>query len=234
MSRVIAMLHPTLQTRITELIDLCEKKGIKIEVTECVRTSAEQDALYAKGRTAPGSIVTNAKGSNYSSMHQWGVAFDYIIKQDVDGDGDIDINDLYSHKLMNVVGRLGKSIGLEWGGDWKSIVDKPHFQLPDWGSTPKKLKVMYGTPEKFMATWNKKETKKKDPYNKNLKKKMKTTANLRMRTSADTKTTSNIICTIPKGTTVSCTGYYVLTKGVKWLQVRYNNKIGYSCSSYLK
>ena len=25
-------------------------------------------------------------------------------------------------------GAIGKSMGFEWGGDWKSFVDKPHFQ----------------------------------------------------------------------------------------------------------
>jgi hypothetical protein len=37
-------------------------------------------------------------------------------------------------------------------------VDKPHFQLPDWGSGPSKLKKLYGTPEKFMASWPKAAT----------------------------------------------------------------------------
>ena len=64
----IKALHPDLQKKYAQLIKLCSKKGITIGVAECLRTKAEQDALYAKGRTAPGKIVTNAKGSNYSSM----------------------------------------------------------------------------------------------------------------------------------------------------------------------
>ena len=44
-----------------------------------IRSKAEQDALYAQGRTKKGSIVTNAKGSDYSSQHQWGIAFDIAI-----------------------------------------------------------------------------------------------------------------------------------------------------------
>ena len=33
------------------------------------------------------------------------------------------------------VGALGTDIGLEWGGNWKSIQDEPHFQLrPRWAS----------------------------------------------------------------------------------------------------
>ncbi len=30
---------------------------------------------------------------------------------------------------INPVGSIGKGLGLEWGGDFSSFVDKPHFQL---------------------------------------------------------------------------------------------------------
>lgn len=152
--RDINALHPQLIEKVYQLIDICDKSGVTIGISECVRTVAEQDALYAKGRTAPGSIVTNAKGSNYSSMHQWGVAFDFYLKMDVDGDGQTS-DDAYNNatKLFDKVGALGKTIGLEWGGDWKRPVDKCHFQLPDWGSTASKLKSTYGTPDAFMKTW---------------------------------------------------------------------------------
>ena len=226
--RDVTKTHPELQKKIKELISLCMKNGIKIKITECVRTVQEQNALYAKGRTAPGSIVTNCKGTSYASPHQWGIAFDFAIYQDVDSDGDIDISDLYNHKLMNVVGKLGQSIGLEWGGSWKSFVDKPHFQLPDWGSTTKKLRSMYKTPEEFMATWsNKKDEEKKNKH-------LSTTANLRMRTTPDTSTNKNIICTIPKGKKVAYLGQNVMVNKTKWLKVRYNGKDGYCCNKYLK
>jgi peptidoglycan L-alanyl-D-glutamate endopeptidase CwlK len=147
MSRNISDLHPRLQTLANKLKSQCESQGLKIGIGECFRTVAEQDALYAKGRTTSGSIVTNAKGSSYSSMHMWGVAFDIYRN---DGKGAYYNDD----KFFQKVGAIGKKLGLEWGGDWKSIVDLPHFQLPDWGSTPTKLKSKYGTPDKFKATWS--------------------------------------------------------------------------------
>ena len=55
------------------------------------------------------------------------------------------------------VGAIGVSIGLEWGGNWKSIVDKPHFQLPDWGSSTSGIKKEFKTPEEFMKTWKEEE-----------------------------------------------------------------------------
>ena len=68
--RDIKALHPDLQEKIALLQKKCVAAGITIGIGECLRTKAEQDALYAKGRTKPGKIVTNAKGSSYSSMHQ--------------------------------------------------------------------------------------------------------------------------------------------------------------------
>lgn len=148
MGRDISLLHPRLQSKVYQLIRLAEKNGYKIGIAETFRTVAEQDALYAKGRTVAGAKVTNAKGSTYSSMHQWGVAFDFYRN---DGKGAYANNDGFFQKI----GALGKSIGLEWGGDWKSIVDLPHFQLPDWGSTTTQLKKQYGNPDKFKASWSK-------------------------------------------------------------------------------
>ena len=146
MARDITKLHPTLQAKIKQLQDACTKAGLKIGIGECTRTIAEQDALYAQGRTKPGNKVTNAKGSSYSSMHQWGVAFDFYRN---DGKGTYEDKD----KFFSKVGKIGVGLGLEWGGNWKSPVDKPHFQLPDWGSTPAKLKSTYKTPTAFKKTW---------------------------------------------------------------------------------
>lgn len=155
----IADLHPRLQAKLSELQTLCSNNGITIKIGECLRTVAEQDALYAKGRTTTGSIVTNAKGSSYSSQHQWGIAADFYLHMDVDGDG-LTSDDAFNNVtgLFDKVGSLAKSIGLGWGGDWKSPVDKPHLYLPDWGSTTKSLKEKYKTPEKFIATWGNSNT----------------------------------------------------------------------------
>jgi peptidoglycan L-alanyl-D-glutamate endopeptidase CwlK len=154
--RDIKQCHPKLQKLAKKLIKKCAAQGIKIKIGECLRSIGEQDALYAKGRTiAPiGHTVTNARGCTYSSMHQWGIAFDFYLDMDVDKDGkksDDAFND--DTRLFEKVGEIGKKIGLEWGGGWTSIKDRPHFQLPDWGSTPYKLKLRYGYPDKFIKTW---------------------------------------------------------------------------------
>ena len=173
--RNINELHPKLQNLLSSLIEECKKQGLEIKIGECLRTVDEQNALYAKGRTAPGSIVTNAKGSSYSSMHQWGVAFDFFRN---DGKGIYDDSDNFFSK----VGAIGISLGLEWGGNWKKTIDKPHFQLPDWGSTTIKLKRTYGTPKKFMASWPSEEdipmTQAEKEYVKSLEKRIETLESL--------------------------------------------------------
>ncbi len=146
MARNINELHPRLQNKVKELQALCEKEGLILGIGECFRTVAEQDALYAQGRTTAGSIVTNAKGSSYESQHQWGIAFDFF--KNVSGHAYDDI------EFFSNVGALAKSIGLAWGGDWTGFVDRPHLYLPDWGSTTSKLKSQYGTVEAFQKTWD--------------------------------------------------------------------------------
>ena len=152
--RDMAKLHPRLQKKAAQLKEACSKQGISIQFGEGLRTPAEQEALYAQGRTAPGPIVTNAKGNSYSSQHQWGIAVDFYLNMDVDGDG-AKSDDAYNNNtgLFDRVGNIAKSIGLGWGGDWVTIKDRPHLYLPDWGSQTSSLKQQYGTPEKFMSEW---------------------------------------------------------------------------------
>ncbi|RHQ18681.1 M15 family peptidase, partial [Clostridium sp. AM48-13] len=85
--RDITLCHPRLQRLASAWMKACATHGITVVIGETFRTVAEQDALYAQGRTKPGKKVTNAPGSSYSSQHQWGIAFDFYLKMDIDGDG---------------------------------------------------------------------------------------------------------------------------------------------------
>ena len=123
--RVIATLLPEVQSYARALITKAGSNGITIKVISGLRTYDEQNELYAQGRTKPGSIVTNARGG-YSN-HNFGVAFDVGVFE-----GSKYIDDSPKYKA---VGLLGMDLGLEWGGNWKTIQDEPHFQLrPRWAS----------------------------------------------------------------------------------------------------
>ena len=107
------------------LVQKAAASGIAIRVISGLRTYEEQDALYAQGRTAPGSVVTNARGG-YSN-HNFGIAFDIGVFE-----GNRYLGDSPKYKAVGV---LGMDLGLEWGGNWKTIVDQPHYQLrPAWAA----------------------------------------------------------------------------------------------------
>lgn len=101
--------------------------GIDYLVTCVKRTKAKQAKLYAQGRTIPGPIVTNAKPGQ--SPHNCDVpgalAFDIAIISD----GKLLWNG--DHKLYKQAGAIGKSCGLEWGGDFRNY-DPGHFQVAKW------------------------------------------------------------------------------------------------------
>lgn len=125
-------LHPYVKQKTEELIRNANARltNHKMMITQAFRSKAEQDALYAQGRTKPGAIVTNAKGG--TSMHNFGLAIDFClvtpdgkrtvwdVKGDFDKDGVAD--------WMEVV-EEAKKLGFTWGGDWTSFVDMPHFQM---------------------------------------------------------------------------------------------------------
>lgn len=121
----LAQLHPIVAIRGRAMLELCTQAGVAVLVTQGVRTWEEQDALYARGRTVPPigprHIVTKAKGGQ--SYHNFGLAFDIVVLDAV-GKADWDA----THPAWTRAAELGKSVGLEWGGDWKGFKDRPHFQ----------------------------------------------------------------------------------------------------------
>ena len=117
--RVIGTLLQEVQPYARALIAKAAANGITIKVISGLRTYDEQNDLYAQGRTTTGKIVTNARGG-YSN-HNFGIAFDIGVFE-----GNKYLDDSPKYKAVGV---LGADLGLEWGGNWKTIQDEPHFQL---------------------------------------------------------------------------------------------------------
>ena len=138
--KAIARLHPQVGGLIRKFInDVYTKHQVQLVIVQDYRTYAQQDALYAKGRTASGNIVTNAKGGQ--SNHNFALAVDVFPLWD---DGQLHMDgksDAKNIKILKKIAPVGKSIGLEWGGDWKSIIDNPHFQLKT-GKTMSQLRQL--------------------------------------------------------------------------------------------
>ena len=106
---------------------------VDFTITDGVRTIEQQKALYAQGRTKSGEVVTNADGVTLKSNHQakadgCGHAVDLYPYCN----GAVQFNDVAKlKKIAEHIKATAQKLGyaVEWGGDWTSIKDYPHFEL---------------------------------------------------------------------------------------------------------
>lgn len=135
-------LHPDLQPLCRAWLAECRRQNIDAFVVFTWRSIAEQNRLYAKGRTVKsdigpwtqsrplGSKVTSARGNQ--SLHTFTLpdgtpasrAFDFGVLK----------NGLYvtdgADPLYAAAGRIGERLGLTWGGRWPAPkTDYDHLQL---------------------------------------------------------------------------------------------------------
>ena len=108
--------HPTLVVAVLKLLT-----QYPTFVTAGLRTTEQQQALFAQVPK-----VTEKDGVIHKSNHQahadgYGHAVDLAW---LGGDPFALTHDWAS------LGASGKALGLIWGGDWKTLVDRPHFELP--------------------------------------------------------------------------------------------------------
>lgn len=112
-------LHPEFKTRVTNFLEECERAGLPaLTMTDGLRTADQQNKLFDQGRKSAGKVVTNAKA--YESLHNYGLAGDFY----------------QTEKLKNGVfvaptkdhAKIAQKFGLTWGGTFKGLGDKPHFE----------------------------------------------------------------------------------------------------------
>lgn len=117
--------HPDLVKVVKRAIELTT---VDFLVVEGVRTLAKQKEYFSKG-----------KSKTMRSRHLTGHAVDLAPILDTDGDGDSELswNAKHFKPVMDAMkhAALELKIPLELGGEWKSFVDMPHYQLP-WGKYP--------------------------------------------------------------------------------------------------
>jgi peptidoglycan L-alanyl-D-glutamate endopeptidase CwlK len=107
-----------------QFFDLLNAK-MPIVLTSGWRSPAEQDRLYAQGRTKPGKKVTNARGG--ASKHNFGKAIDVAPLKA----GKIDWNDEALWNKMVAVARQvirEHNLPIRCGADFRSP-DRPHFEV---------------------------------------------------------------------------------------------------------
>ncbi|AMO20547.1 peptidoglycan L-alanyl-D-glutamate endopeptidase [Flavobacterium columnare NBRC 100251 = ATCC 23463] len=140
----IEKLHPLVRDEVTKIINECNQSltgRAQVRITQGLRTFKEQEDLYALGRTKPGKKVTNAKGGQ--SIHNYGFAVDICLiidgkvaswdtVKDWDNDG---VADWY--ECVKIFAKHG----WDWGGNWKTFKDLPHFEkkgFSDWKELKKR------------------------------------------------------------------------------------------------
>lgn len=113
--------HPDLVKVVKRAIELSE---VDFTITEGLRSITTQKAYVAKGVS-----------KTMNSRHLTGHAVDLAAL--IDGKVSWDMK--YYHKLNEAMSKAAKELGvtIEWGGNWVSLKDGPHFQLP-WATYPKK------------------------------------------------------------------------------------------------
>jgi RHS repeat-associated protein len=136
----ILSMHPAARMKATSFINEANLMADGVSdntyrITQGMRTFEEQDALYAQGRTTPGSIVTKAKGGQ--SNHNYGLAFDIV---GITSKGKATYN--LSDNEWGMLSQMAHATGLKWGGNWKTFKDKPHFEH-DAGKSVRQLLNMY-------------------------------------------------------------------------------------------
>ena len=118
-----------------------ENSPFDFRITSGARTTEEQKALFALGRTKPGKIVTYTNGVTSKSNHQiksdgfghavdifpCGVIENGVYRKFTSEEG-------YDEKKLKLIANhilavaKSKNVNVEWGGNWK-MKDTPHFEL---------------------------------------------------------------------------------------------------------
>jgi peptidoglycan L-alanyl-D-glutamate endopeptidase CwlK len=109
---LLAKLDPAVRADFQELLLFARRTNPKARIDSGYRTQAEQDRLYAQGRTTPGPIVTYAKVSYHTSGRA------------------LDLGGLSESELA-VLGAwwMRKSPKHRWGGKFTNFTDRPHFEV---------------------------------------------------------------------------------------------------------
>lgn len=139
------LLHPAIRDKAIAAYNEAVKAtpvGVHPFVTQTLRTFKESNDLYAKGRTAPGSIVTNAQAGQ--SYHNYGLALDFVNQINGVEKWVVDTN------WMTVV-KIFKKHGFTAGIDFKSIPDAPHFEMT-MGHNWRKLLALHNANEFIPGT----------------------------------------------------------------------------------
>jgi peptidoglycan L-alanyl-D-glutamate endopeptidase CwlK len=127
--------HPDL-VRVIE--HAAKHSGLMFVVTEGERSDATQAEYFRTGK----SKTMRSRHLRKSNKCRLSCAVDLAVWDDKDQDKVVDVDEIswkFPHykELADAVKASAAAVGIpiEWGGDWTTFKDGPHFQLP-WESYP--------------------------------------------------------------------------------------------------
>lgn len=118
----IATLLPAMQVKARRILGVAiQLTDLRCQILSGTRTYAEQNALFVQRPK-----VTNARGGQ--SNHNFGIAIDVGLFR---GQHYLTGATQAEEKAYSDLARIVKNSinDLEWGGDWRTFKDQPHYQL---------------------------------------------------------------------------------------------------------
>lgn len=128
---VIKTLHPLIQEKAVLFVLTNQKEGRNVRIYKGYRSPEEQNKEKARGKSGV---------SAWGSYHQYGLAFDFVEIEDGVA--------LWKNPNWETIAKVGIALGFEWGGYWKSLVDKPHLQYT-YGYKARDLKKFVKSGSKY-------------------------------------------------------------------------------------
>jgi peptidoglycan LD-endopeptidase CwlK len=138
-SRAITDLDPVLQPLAQQFLARCAAVGLQAIIIQTYRSAEGQDADYQQGRSAPGPIITNARGgdSPHNCMDANGNpaarGFDFALYAPSGHTLDWVAGDAQWKTAIEIVESLGLISGSTFPG---KLCDNDHAELSYWRTNP--------------------------------------------------------------------------------------------------
>ncbi len=145
---VLARVNPEVRRRANIVLDAANLEfaadGLQVGAFAGLRTVADERKNMDKG--------VSWLGLPLHSYHVWGLAVDFVFLKNGRWTWAPTGNEGVDHTLWVRLGKIIKSAGFEWGGDWSGKkFDGPHAQLPLMRVA--QLQVRYHLPGEYIKTW---------------------------------------------------------------------------------
>lgn len=132
MVRNRARLGGSVDERLDAFLDWWDSFGpflVTVGLNGGLRTDAAlQEQLWREGKTHARYLPDTPHGRG-GAVDLWVYKLGTLVPT-------FDTSDPDTLHRYGVIGMLGKAHGLVWGGDWTSLRDLPHLEVPDWRDLP--------------------------------------------------------------------------------------------------